>query len=287
MKTAMQALKGLTKPALRYHGGKWRLAPWVIEAFPKHRVYVEPFGGGASVLLRKERAEYEVYNDIDSTVANVFRALRDNGDELATQVAFTPFSREEFALSLRVCKEPLEAARRCLVRSWMGFASGMKDNPSGFRRSAKREYTSPCDDWAMMPDALRGVVDRMQGVVIENTHALDIIRYYDSDDALFYIDPPYPEQTRKLNGRKRVYGVEMTIDQHRELARVLREVKGMVVLSSYRSELYFTELYPDWVRLEREGFSAGDGVKTEYLLLNRACAAGINAHPAQMCLLGD
>lgn len=35
-----------TRPVLRYHGGKWRIAPWIIAQFPAHRVYVEPFGGG-------------------------------------------------------------------------------------------------------------------------------------------------------------------------------------------------------------------------------------------------
>jgi len=55
----------ITRPLIRYHGSKYRLAPWIISFFPPHRVYVELFGGGGSVLLRKVRVHEEIYNDIE------------------------------------------------------------------------------------------------------------------------------------------------------------------------------------------------------------------------------
>lgn len=64
------------RPALRYHGGKFRLAPWLLQFFPPHGCYVEPFGGAAGVLLRKPRVYAEVYNDLDGDIVNFFRVLR-------------------------------------------------------------------------------------------------------------------------------------------------------------------------------------------------------------------
>lgn len=76
-----------TRPLVRYHGGKWRLAPWIIGQFPPHRIYVEPFWGGGSILLRKARCYAEVYNDLDGEIVNLFRTVRDRGDEFRRELA--------------------------------------------------------------------------------------------------------------------------------------------------------------------------------------------------------
>jgi site-specific DNA-adenine methylase len=65
-----------TRPVLRWLGGKFRLAPWIVSHFPEHRIYLEPFGGSASVLLHKPRAYNEIYNDLDGELVNLFQVLR-------------------------------------------------------------------------------------------------------------------------------------------------------------------------------------------------------------------
>jgi DNA adenine methylase len=132
----------MIRPVLRYHGGKWMLAPWILEHFPPHRIYTEAFGGAGSVLMRKPRAKLvEVYNDLDGEIVNLFRLLRDpeTAGALKRLLTATPFARVEFEESYRAHQDALEQARRTVVRSFMGFgsdsASGTK---TGFRANGNR-----------------------------------------------------------------------------------------------------------------------------------------------------
>lgn len=258
----------VTRPILRYHGGKWKLAPWVISHFPKHRVYVEPFGGAASVLLQKERAYAEVYNDISSDVVNLFRVLRDaeQADRLRSALHLTPFSRDEFVLSYSRTDCPVEMARRLIVRSFMGFGSAAHnaDYLTGFRRKSFRSGTSPAWDWGNYPDSIPAVVERLRGVCIENRPALNVIDAMDREDVLFYVDPPYVMSTRQ--GRD-TYEHELTDADHEKLASALHACKGMVVLSGYPCDLY-RDLYADWRMVTRKAYADKASPRTECLWLS-------------------
>ena len=141
----------IERPALRYHGGKFRLATWLMKMFPTHQTYVEPFGGGAGVLLRKPRSHLEVYNDLDGDVVTFFRVLQDTAlrDRLAERLAFTPFARAEFDRAYEPTVDPLERAARVAVRSWMGYGSaGAAKSTTGFRMSAiERVEASKPGSW--------------------------------------------------------------------------------------------------------------------------------------------
>lgn len=265
------------RPVLRYHGGKWRLAPWIIARMPPHRIYVEPFCGAASVLLRKPRVYSEIINDLDGEVVNLFRVLRDpvTSARLVSAIALTPFAREEFDLAQGPleAEEPLERARRLIVRSHMGFGSDSACGTpyrTGFRANGHRNGTAPGHDWANLPAAILQVVERLRGVVVENRPALEVLRQQDRSDALFYVDPPYLEATRQRSHRKGkgTYRHEMLLeDGHRELADALHQVKGSVILSGYPSPLY-DELYAGWWREERQALADGARKRTEVLWMN-------------------
>ena len=50
----------------------------IIDHFPKeYEVYVEGFGGGASVLFQKEKTPLEVYNDLGENVYSLFKVISD------------------------------------------------------------------------------------------------------------------------------------------------------------------------------------------------------------------
>src|SRR5947209_10614539 len=86
----------LIRPPVKWHGGKRYLAKRIIAHFPPHRIYLEPFGGGASVLLNKPPVEVETYNDLDLRITRLFRALRDHGEEFVAKVQLIPYSQVEF-----------------------------------------------------------------------------------------------------------------------------------------------------------------------------------------------
>lgn len=261
----------VTRPVLRYHGGKWKLAAWITDHLPLHRVYVEPYGGAASILLRKARSYSEVYNDLDGEVVNLFRVLRSPADarELLRQVRLTPYARAEFELSYLATDDPIEQARRTLFRAAAGYASGaQKRYGTGFRSNVTRPNTTPAADWRTLPAALEAVVERLRGVVIEHRPALDVIRQYDTPETLFYCDPPYPFATRNARNAGATYRHEMTDDDHRALAAVLRRVRGKVVLSGYACALYDDELYPDWHRVARRAHADGARDRVEVLWIS-------------------
>lgn len=259
-----------TRPLVRYHGGKWKLAPWIISHFPSHRVYVETHGGGGSVLLRKAPCYAEVYNDLDGEVVNLFRVARDNGSELLAAVELTPYSRNEFEESYDSADSPVEQARRTLLRSAAGFSTTSANGNqwrTGIRSNVTRSGTTPAGDWRRFPDALHKVIDRLRGVVIENLDACEVMKKYDSPETLFYCDPPYVLESRSSRWAGHAYRHEMTDKDHSKFAEQLAGLRGAVIVSGYHSALY-DELFKGWRRVEREAHADGARKRTEVLWMN-------------------
>jgi len=248
---------------MRFHGAKFLLAPWIISQFPLHRVYAEPYGGAAGVLLRKPRSFAEVYNDLDSEIVNVFRVLRDpaRAARLKKLLTLTPYSRDEFDLSYRRTRNSVEQARRTIFRSQAAFSSDGATRPcrSGFRTNRHDANASEAVTWANLAQYVDLFVERLRGVIIENRPALELFPRHDRPDTLWYVDPPYVRSVRTaMRDGKRAYRHEMSDQDHRDLAGALHELKGLVILSGYNCPLY-EELYADWVRIDRVTNADGCG----------------------------
>lgn len=255
-----------TRPVLRWHGGKWMLAPWIISQMPAHRVYVEPFGGAASVLIRKERSYSEVYNDLDDEVVNLFRVLRsERSGDLVEALRMTPFAETEFFAAYECDGDDLERARRTVIKSFMGFGSNAVHRRSGFRSNSNKSGTTPAHDWVNYPDALAVLVERLRGVVVMHRDAREVMARHDGPETLHYVDPPYIFETRADAGHD--YAHEMSDADHADLLGFLTTLEGRVILSGYPSDAYDAAL-PGWRRIERAALADGAKKRTEVLWLN-------------------
>ncbi len=270
----------VTRPPLRYYGSKWRLAPWIISYFPSHVCYCEPFGGGANVLLRKDPAEFDIYNDADGDVVNFFRVLREQTRELMLAVQLTPHARDELAMAREPASDPLERARRFYVRAWQAYHAGRMHEDTGWRLQFQNNRgKSIIADWNDT-DRLWPVVERLKRVQIENADAFSLIARVDTPQTLFYVDPPYVLSTRSERHRRGAYTCDMNDDDHRRLAEVLRQVEGMVVLSGYRSELY-DKLFAGWETVSKSMHTNGNVSRVEYLWLSPNTVAALDRDQAE------
>lgn len=238
----------VTRPALRYFGGKWRLAPWIISHFPPHVTYVEPFCGAASVFLRKRPAQIEVINDLDGEVVNFFRMLRERTDELIFAIQATPYSRQEYKLSWQPVEDSLERARRCYIRMWQGWGGRNQTSCWRIQHSSNRGK-SVVEEWSQV-EHLFNIAERLKMAFIENDEGIEIIKRYDQLHTLFYLDPPYLPELRSERWTSSAYRCEVDEHYHRQLLELLLEpLQGMVVISGYPSDLYDERLI-GWQRVE-------------------------------------
>jgi DNA adenine methylase len=210
---------------------------------------LEPFGGGASVLLNKPPVDVETYNDLDLRITRLFRVLRDNGEAFLAKVQLIPYSQVEFeeAKDYPECASDLDCAVCDFVR-WRQSFGGKGGSWSYTTGRARGGMAGDVNAWWTAIEMLPQVIDRLRRVQIVCQPALDAVHRFDHAEGLIYCDPPYVHAVRS-KGSTDVYGVEMSDDDHRQLAAGLHNCKSKVVLSGYPSDLY-KELYGDWRRVD-------------------------------------
>jgi DNA adenine methylase len=236
-----------TLPPVTWFGGKSKLATRIVGHFPEHHTYVEPFGGSAAVLLAKPPAHIEVYNDIDQELSNLFNVLRNPEQfrKLKDACDNTAYSRAEFELALQPAKDPVEAARRFIVRQRQSHG-GMGRRWSYCIRDAQAGMSSAVRRWLSGIERLYAVHRRMRSVQIESDDWKQVLERYDTPDTLFYLDPPYAAHTR-IGGN---YRHELSESDHHQLAEILLDIRGMAILSGYRCDAYLRLEDAGWRRVD-------------------------------------
>ena len=213
---------------IRYHGGKHRLAKRIISFFPKHMTYIEPFCGSGAVFFEKNKSPVEVINDNNFMVYNFFKQWRDNPKKLINSLEKTVYSKKDFEESLKIYRlgknssvNDLEKARAFFVA--INFSFGGQAN--GFRRSKNTSSNDP-NSLINKVKLMNKLNERIQGTYIESGDALDIIKTWDNESSLFYLDPPY---INTVQGPYSGY----TEKDFNKLGEVLKNIKGKFILSSY------------------------------------------------------
>jgi DNA adenine methylase len=253
---------------LKYYGSKERLAHTIASFMPPHGTYLEPFLGSGAVFFAKPKSLYEVLNDLDGDVVNLFRVIRDNPQGLAAATEFTPWARDEYAACKEPSEDPIERARRYLVRCWQAWGGTYG---AGWSRDIGKRTTSQTYTWSLLPDRLVAVAVRLKDAYIENRPAEKLIPEYNFSNVLIYADPPYVRDTRST---ALGYRHDMTSDEHVALLNLLKQHAGPVLISGYTSELYDGPL-SNWQRLVLRGTTQRNLPRDEILWLNEAAVNGV------------
>jgi DNA adenine methylase len=236
------------------------MAARIAPLFPEHRIYVEPFGGGGSLLFRKEPSEIEVYNDLDSGLVNLFRVLRDpeKFGRFYHYISLTPYSREEYLH----CRELLDESNDEIVQAYRWYVvarssfSGIFGSSWGYTVTKSGQgMAGSCSKWMTAIHTLPAIHERLMRVQVEHSDFRSIIKRFDTPDTLFYLDPPYIPDTRKSGG----YRHEMTADDHQELVEILLSVQGKAVLSGYNHPIYKPLENAGWTRTDFQTACAAAG----------------------------
>ena len=250
---------------LIWFGGKSRLAPEIIRRMPPHKVYVEPFGGAAHVLVQKPRAQHEIYNDIDGNLVNFLMVARAQPERLKEACESLPYSRELYE---RWKREPwpedeFERAIRFFYLNRSAISGGNASRSTGWSHGTKQNKNK-ATSYLRACELIPALAQRMRGVMIDRNDFREIIRTYDGPDTLFYVDPPYI-------GKEHFYAGGFTEQDHRDLAEMLNQIRGKAIVSYYEHPL-LDELYPGWRKEKIDAIkqvgTTGSRKAEEVLLMN-------------------
>lgn len=229
-----------------YLGGKKYLRKWIGSRFPKTaKTFVEPFVGSGRILFESFNYSFKrrVISDLDAGLIALYNDIKDQEKALLLQkrLFLTPYARSLFA-------KPTGWPGYDFFRHINMAFSATPDAVTAGRLAISFLENRPL--WMYQKVAnISTLTPYLTDVEIYNRNALDVIAETDGEDTLFYLDPPYPASTRSNTGK---YRYEQDDDFHRELEQLLLNVKGFVLLSTYKPIFYENLIRAGWRMLEKE-----------------------------------
>lgn len=256
-------------------GNKTPILHIIYALFPlEYGRFIDVFGGSGSVLLGKPTIDaFEVYNDFDRNLVNLFRCMKERTMATIRELGFCHLnSRDDFIAIRRFFEHeqfddkylteeikmteilfpPPEAKELKEIRKKITSDYDIR-RASMFLKLLRYSYSSSCKSFASQPFDIRKLFSliqqlegRMANVIVENQDFETLIRHYDRSDAFFYLDPPY-------FSTEDMYAVDFGWDDHVRLRNILKNIQGKFLLS-YNDCAEIRELY--------EGFAMFDFSRT-------------------------
>lgn len=218
MKAPFRLDDSVSRPLVWRPGGKTRMLKHllpIIEGTP-HKVYVEPFCGGAAVLVAKRPSQHEVINDIDGDLINLYKQVKHHLPALVHELRQVVDSRQLFADSKQ--QPGVTEIQRAASYAYRNFYSFGGDNDSfGVKRvgfSTQRYLLRK----------MIGMHRRLMRVTVEHLSWDRCLELYDCPEALHFCDPPYTE------GSVRAYA-SWTVSDVAALRAVLARLKGKWIVT--------------------------------------------------------
>jgi len=235
-------------------GGKKSLRELIVSFFPLYyERYIEVFGGGGWVLFHKPPGnDFEVYNDFNGLLTNLYRCVREKPNELIDALYFVLNSREDFdivkgALARDSPESDVIRASYFYQLIRYSYASGLTSFGS-----------QPHDMWGNFP-LIEHAHRRLSKVVVENKDFEKLIRQYDRPVSFFYADPPYFETEKYY---KNVGEDGFKKEDHIRLRDTLMGIEGKFLLS-YNDCSFIRELY-DAPNIQIESYTRINNIKQRY-----------------------
>jgi len=231
----------ILRSPVKWFGGKGKMLKAILPLIPHDHVYVEPFAGGANILLNREPSAIEVLNDLHQGVVSLFRVLQSQrkSKELAGLLHNTLYSRAEFERAIAICSGSEAAGEVCrawamIVKTRQGFSGRAKSTGNWSRTKGKQQVQPQAYRNRTSSEVIDSLRNRLRRVYVECRDALDVMRFHAADNSVIYADPPYVAATR-LSG---VYDHEMDDTQHVSFIDCVLSLPGAIVVSGHDSPLY-------------------------------------------------